>query len=117
LASRDRSDIGVAIAELGAATGFDAVGLLRSTYSSIIRNNVRGFTPLTGLAQIHLVPSTSNDLVVCATRSDTVLNQGTNNRVIGCQPTVATSATTTNSTDPANSKPLPVSQRGNPWLR
>jgi hypothetical protein len=53
---------------------------------------VTGFTanPDAGLAQIVLdrdlqgLPDTSDSTVVCKTPSDTVMNLGTNNKVIGC---------------------------------
>jgi hypothetical protein len=67
-------------------TGFDAIGLLGSTLSRVIGNTVSGYTPdpSVGLAQIYLNPPTTQNLVVCSSPSDTVLNQGTNNVVIGC---------------------------------
>ena len=67
--------------------GFDAIGLWGSTFDAVANNNVSGFSidSTSGLAQIYLDPSTTNDLVVCGERSDTVLNQGTNNAIIGCQ--------------------------------
>jgi hypothetical protein len=70
--------------------GFAAIGLHGSSFSSVISNDVSGFTsdPTSGLAQIYLDPSTSNDLVVCAEPSDSILNQGTDNHVLNClQPT------------------------------
>ena len=68
-------------------TGFDAIGLSGSTLSRVIGNNVSGFTPdpSVGLAQIYLDSATTQDLVVCAEPSDTVLNQGTENIVVRCQ--------------------------------
>jgi hypothetical protein len=67
--------------------GFDAIGLSNSTLDTVINNNVTGFTvdSSVGRAQIYLDPSTTRDLVVCAERNDTVLNQGTGNAVINCQ--------------------------------
>ena len=74
-------------------SGYDAIDLLgSSTMSTVIGNKLSGFTPdsAVALAQIYLDPSTTHDLVVCAERSDTVFNQGTNNIVIGChQPAAA----------------------------
>jgi len=66
--------------------GFDAIGLYNATHGAVIGNHVGGFTldSTAGNAQIYLDPSTTRDLVVCADPSDTVLNKGTNNVVIGC---------------------------------
>lgn len=74
--------------------GLDAIGLHNSSLSTVIHNNVSDFTvdSTVGLAEIYLDPSTSQDLVVCADASDTVLNQGTNNIVIRCQQPTAKSA-------------------------
>lgn len=85
--------------------GLDAIGLYSSTLATVIRNNVSGFTVDTtvGNAEIFLDPSTSHGLVVCAESSDTVLNQGTNNTVIGCQQPI----TATGSADPATVRPRP----------
>jgi len=71
--------------------GYDGIGLWSTALDAVTNNNVRGFTvdSTAGLAQIYLDPSTTNDLVVCAERSDTVLNQGTNNAIIGCQHSTA----------------------------
>jgi len=76
-------------------SGYDAIGLYGSTASEIIQNNVSDYTPdATFGAQIHLDPGTSRNIVVCAESTDTVLNQGTNNFVVGCQqiPTAPSSA-------------------------
>ncbi len=66
--------------------GFDAIGLYNATHGAVIGNNVGGFTvdSTAGNAQIYLDASTRRDLAVCADPSDTALNQGTNNVVIGC---------------------------------
>ena len=77
-------------------SGYDAIGLYGSTASAVILNNVSGYTPDAsfGIAQIYLDPGTSRDHVVCAESTDTVLNQGTHNFVVGCQqlPTAPSSA-------------------------
>jgi hypothetical protein len=77
-------------------SGYEAIGLWGSTESEVIHNNVTDYTPdaTFGNAQIYLDPSTSRDIVVCAESTDTVLNQGTNNFVVGCQqlPTAPSSA-------------------------
>ncbi len=64
-------------------TGADAIGLWGATLSTVIHNDVSDSTadPGLGLAQINLDPSTSNDLVVCSNPNDTVLDQGTMNRL------------------------------------
>ena len=68
------------------SNGTDAIGLWSSSQDIVAGNTVTGFTvDPTGYAQIYLDSSTSNDLVVCAERSDTVLNQGTHNAIIGCE--------------------------------
>ncbi len=74
--------------------GTDGIGLWSTTLDAVANNNVSGFTvdSTSGLAQIYLDPSTTNDLVVCAERSDSVLNQGTNNAIIGCQQSAASAA-------------------------
>lgn len=82
--------------------GLDAIGLWSSTLDTVIGNNVSGFTPdpTVGNAQIYLDPSTTHDLVVCAERNDTVLNQGTNNIVFGCQQSTASAHAATSATRP-----------------
>ena len=94
-------------------TGYDAIGLSGSTLSTVIGNNVSDFAPdpSIGLAQIYLDPGTSHDLVVCAEPSNTVLNQGTNNVVIGCQQLAAKSIS------PPDSKRSLGLPKGKPWLR
>jgi Pectate lyase superfamily protein len=66
---------------------FDAIGLYGSTLADVINNEVDGVAldSTVGIAQIFLDPGTSQDLVLCATPSDTLLNQGTDNIVIRCQ--------------------------------
>jgi hypothetical protein len=96
--------------------GRDGIGLWSSTQSTVAANNVSGFTvDSTGFAQIFLDPSTTNDLVVCAERSDIVLNQGTNNTLIGCQPPIAATEATTESVAPAVSASKPNFTKGKPW--
>jgi hypothetical protein len=67
--------------------GYDGIGLWSTTFDTVTNNNVSGFTvdSTAGFAQIYLDPYATYDLVVCAERSNTVLNQGTNNTIIGCQ--------------------------------
>ena len=65
--------------------GLDGIALYASTLGNVINNNVSGFTvDPSGYAEIYLDPSTTYDLVVCANPSTTVLNQGSNNLVLGC---------------------------------
>jgi hypothetical protein len=87
------------------SNGYDGIGLWSTTLDTVINNNVSGFSvdSTVGLAQIYLDPFTTQDLVVCAERTNTVLNQGTNNIVIGCTPVDPAAK----SVDPATSKPLP----------
>lgn len=84
-------------------SGWDAVGLYGSTSSTLMLNNVSGFTPdsSTGsTAQIYLDSGTNRDLVVCAEHSDTVLNQGTNNIVFGCQQSTASAGAASSAARP-----------------
>jgi hypothetical protein len=100
---------------VGGSNGKDAIGLWNSSQDTVIRNNVSGFTvDPTGYAQIYLDPSTSRDLVVCAEASDTVLNQGTNNIIIGCQQAATTPAAATESMAPGPSASKPVHPKGKP---
>ncbi|HMD18394.1 MAG TPA: hypothetical protein VKH18_17135 [Terriglobales bacterium] len=82
--------------------GYDGIGLWSTTFDTVANNNVSNFTvdPTSGLAQIYLDPSTTNDLVLCAERSDTVLNQGTNNAIIGCQQSTASAEAATSAARP-----------------
>jgi hypothetical protein len=84
------------------ADGFDAIGLYSSALDTVINNNVSGFTVdgTLGNAQIYLDPSTTRDLVVCAEHSDTVLNQGTNNIVFGCQQSTASAGAASSAARP-----------------
>jgi len=84
------------------AGGYDAIGLYGLTKSVISGNNVSDFPaagagtmpglPNLGVAQIWLAPAVpeapspaaAHDLVVCASRHDTVLDEGTSNKIVGC---------------------------------
>ena len=72
---------GAAAIQLGGDLGGDAL-------CTVLDNHIRGFyaDPSFGLAQIHLGPATSHNLVVCSSPLDTVLNQGTKNIIIGGWP-------------------------------
>jgi hypothetical protein len=65
----------------------DAIGIYDSTLNTVIHNDVSGFTldSTQGTAQIFLGAQASQNLVLCFSRSDTVLNLGTQNLVVGCQ--------------------------------
>ncbi len=68
--------------------GTDAIGLWGSSQNTVIGNHVRDFfaDPSYGLARIYLDPATSHNLVVCPNPLDTVLDQGTGNKVLGGWP-------------------------------
>jgi hypothetical protein len=89
--------------------GYDAIGLVGASYTSVIANNVSAFgidTSGGGAAQIWLspaypvtpdwsyygypLPAATNNLVVCLHRTDQVLDQGFHNTVIGCDPPAVT---------------------------
>jgi hypothetical protein len=94
--------------------GYDGIGLWNSSQDTVIGNNVSGFTvDPTGYAQIYLDPYTTYDVVLCSNPSNTVLNQGTNNVVIGCQQLDPAAK----SVSPADSKRSLGLQKGKPWLR
>jgi parallel beta-helix repeat protein len=97
-------------------SGYDGIGLRGSTLSTVIGNNLSGFTPDTsvGLADIYLDPSTTHDLAVCSSPSDTVLNQGSNNFVVGCQQPEATLAAPTGNAGPTTSESEPNLPRRKP---
>jgi len=93
---------------------YDGVGLWSSTGSSVIGNNLSNVTiDPTGLAKIYLDPYTTKDFVLCSNFSDTVLNQGTNNVVIGCRQLDPAAK----SVSPATSKRSLGLQKGKPWVR
>ena len=94
--------------------GYDGIGLWSSSQDTVIGNNVTGFTvDPTGYAQIYLDPYTTYDFVLCSNPSNTVLNQGTNNVVIGCQQADPAAK----SAGPADSKRSLGLQKGKPWVR
>lgn len=94
--------------------GTDAIGLWSSTFDTVIGNNVSDFSvDPTGYAQIYLDLYTTYDFVLCSNPSNTVLNQGTNNVVIGCQQ-LDPAAKSISPSDSKRSLGLP---KGKPWLR
>ena len=89
--------------------GTEGIGLSNTTLDTVANNNVSGFTvdSTSGLAQIYLDPSTTNDLVICAEPSNTVLNQGTKNAIIGCQKSTSSAEATTDTAPLATRPNLP----------
>ena len=63
--------------------GADAIGVWNGTYGVVLANDVEDFRA--DSAQIVLDGTTTRSAVVCENPNDTVLNQGKDNRVIGCQ--------------------------------
>ena len=104
---------GAAAIQLGGDQGID-------TRCTVIGNHLRGFfpDPAFGLAQVHLGPATTHNLVVCANPLDTVLDQGTDNKVIGGwpQPAASVNAFSMKST-PATFTERPNPSRRKPHLR
>jgi len=102
-------------------TGFaayDGIGLWSSTLSTVIGNNIGGFTiNAKRYAQIYLDPLTTHDRVVCAEPSDTLLNQGTVSIVNGCRQAAATSDAAPKIATPAGSTAKPGVPKRKPWLR
>ena len=100
-------------------TGADAIGLWGATLSTVIHNDVSDFTadPILGLAQIYLDPSTSYDLVVCSNPNDTVLDQGTMNKVIGCKQPAASAEASIMSAAPSTAVARPDRPRRKPPFR
>lgn len=72
---------------ISGSDAYDAIGLYHSALGGLINNGVNAVTvdSTVGNAQIFLNPRTSENFVLCATPSDTVLNQGTQNIVVRCQ--------------------------------
>ncbi len=72
-------------------SGQDGVGIYDGRRAAVLENDVTGFSPNPGFAQIVLdgslfgLPDTSDSTVICRTPNDSVLNIGTNNKIIGCQ--------------------------------
>jgi len=83
-------------------TGPDAIGIYNGMSAAVLGNDVTNFAanPTPGLAQIVLdgslfgLPDTSDSTVVCRTSTDTVLDLGPDNRVVGCE-LIATPETAT----------------------
>jgi len=65
--------------------GADAIGIWDGAYAAVIGNNVENFTASSDLAQIVLDGTTAHSTVLCENSNDTVMNQGTDNKLIGCQ--------------------------------
>jgi hypothetical protein len=75
-------------------SGADAIGLGGSSHCTVIGNHVDHFfaDPGFGLAKIYLDPATIQNLVVCANPLNTVLDQGTDNKIIGGWPQATAAA-------------------------
>lgn len=73
---------------------FDGIGLYSSSLGAVVNNATSGITidGSVGAAQIYLDPGTSQNFVLCATPRDTVLNQGSENIVVRCQPQAVSAA-------------------------
>jgi len=100
--------------------GENGIGSWSGTQSAFVGNDLSHFTadPAGGLGDIYLDPTTTNDLVVCAEPTDSVVNQGANNVVIGCQDPAATAASTaTENAVPAVTRPRPGLLKGGPRPR
>lgn len=92
----------------------NGISLWGSTQSAAIGNDLNHFTadPAGGLGDIYLDPATSNDLVVCAEPTDTVVNQGNNNIIIGCQQPAASPEAATNAAPANNAASRPAAPTG-----
>lgn len=92
------SGSGAAAIQLG---GDEAV----DTLCTILGNHIQNFLadPGFGLAQIHLGPATSHNLVVCSSPLDTVLDEGADNKVLGGWPQAKASSATFGRTPPGPS--------------
>lgn len=84
-----------------AGNGADGIGLWGTTYSAVLGNSVRDFTPVPDLAQIVLDADTSHSTVVCRTSTDTAMNLGTSNKLIGCQEVGSNAGTSRMSSGPS----------------
>jgi hypothetical protein len=104
--STDSTHAGAAIAILGQNDYFGVTGGGAPKQNLVLGNSVRGFAPqgtslgsasLPGLgtSQYYLDPSTSSNLVVCTSKSDTSLDTGTGNHVLNCTPVAAPKAAVT----------------------
>jgi hypothetical protein len=93
-------------------TGY--IGLYGNTLDVLINNDVSGVTidGTVGNAQIFLDPGTSHDFVLCSTRSDTVVNQGTDNNIIRCQQAAVTSGAAAANVDARVAPRMPRVRKG-----
>lgn len=100
-------------------SGNDAIGLWGSSFCTAPGNHLGGFfaDPSAGLAKIYLDPATSYNLIFCASPLDTVLDEGTNDKVFGGWPqTTASVETFTRKAAPgiATVRPEPMNRRPRP---
>lgn len=65
--------------------GNDAVGIWDGSYAAVLGNNVTNFAASPDYAQIVLDGTTTHSTVVCKSQTDSALNLGTDNKLIGCQ--------------------------------
>lgn len=95
--STDSTHAGAAIGLLGQNDYFGVEGSPAAAQNLVLGNSVRGFAPQgtslgsasmpgLGTSQYYLDPNTSNNLVVCTSKSDTSLDTGTGNHVLNCTP-------------------------------
>jgi hypothetical protein len=104
--STDSTHAGAAIGILGQNAYFGVTGSPAAAQNLVLGNNVRNFAPqgtplgstsLPGLgtSQYYLDPNTSNNLVVCTSKSDTSLDTGSGNHVLNCTPVAVPHAAVT----------------------
>jgi len=96
--------------------GADAIGIWGGTYATVLGNDVTDFTASPDLAQIVLDGTTTHSTVVCENSNDTVLDQGTMNKVIGCQQPAAAAEASSLSAAPTTSVARPNLPRRKPRL-
>ena len=87
--------------------GSDGIGIWDGSNATVLGNDVSGFTVVPDLAQIVLGGTTTHSTVVCENHNDTVLDQGTMNKIIGCQQLAAVAGNSTLSAAPAASVARP----------
>jgi hypothetical protein len=101
IAATSATGAGEAIGIFGQNAYWGVEGSPAAAQNVVVGNNVRGFAPQgtpidstywpgLGTSQYYLDPNTTNNLVVCTRRSDTLVDWGTGNKQIGCDPSTAT---------------------------
>lgn len=66
-------------------SGANAIGIWDGTFAAVLGNDVSNFTTSPDLAQIVLDGTTTHGTVLCKSPSDSVMNLGMDNKLIGCQ--------------------------------